>query len=82
MQCVTMEATGSTVRTTAEIARTDRRAMLRMDTVPTAANCGSRTIFAKQKYVCKMYKASCLLSMAYYKKEPYIAIKQLLFKCH
>ena len=82
MQCVTLEATESTVRKTAEIARTDCRAMLRMDTVPTAANCGTHTMIAKQKYVCKMYKASCLLLMAYYKKELYNAINQLLFKCH
>ena len=79
---MTTDTTESTVRTTAEIARTDRRAMLPMDTVPTAANCGTHKMFAKQKYVCKMYKAYCLLSMAYYKKAPYIAIKQLLFKCH
>ena len=55
------EATGSTVRTTAEIARTDRFATLQMDTVLTAANCGTHKMFAKQKYVSKIYKQNTLL---------------------
>ena len=57
---MTGEATGLTVITTADSAKTDRRAMLRMYTVLTAANCGTLTMVVKQKYVGKTYKNTLL----------------------
>ena len=55
MQCVRMGITESTVRKTADNARTNHRAVLRMDTVLTAANCGTLRMFAKNTYVSKTY---------------------------
>ena len=50
-----MGITESTVRTTADNARTIHRAVLRMDTVLTAANCGTLRMLAKHTYVSKTY---------------------------
>ena len=70
---MTVEATGLTVRSIAEIAKTDNRAMLRMNTVPTAAN----TMFVKQEYVGKIYKNTLFTVDGILPKEIYITIKQL-----
>ena len=59
-----MGITESTVKTTAVNARTIHRAMLRMDTVLTAANCGTLRMLAKHTYVSKTYVLNT--NMTYY----------------